>query len=146
MQDYSWKCMECTGRISKVHWVKFSWSAKKLFKLKNLGMLREFVKGDLHIPSLVEEARNEGSQWWLGRTKGSAIPPWIPSVLFFSVLDRRCCAPYLGERSRTGLQLVIWRDLPHTYSCTCFIQKKNKSGNKKGLCRGWTPGSLNFIE
>ena len=77
------------------------------------------MRGELHIPSLKEEeARNEGSQRWLGRTKGSAIPPWIPSILFFSVLDRRCCAPYLGERSRTSLQLVIWRDLPHTYSCT----------------------------
>ena len=71
------------------------------------------MKGDLHIPSLKEEeARNEGSQWWLGRTKGSAIPPWVPSVMFFIMLDHRCCAPYLGERSRTCLQLVIWRDLP----------------------------------
>ena len=71
------------------------------------------MKGELHIPSLKkEEARNEGSQWGLGRTKGSAIPPYIPFVLFFSVLDRQCCAPCLGERSRIGLQLVIWRDLP----------------------------------
>jgi len=71
------------------------------------------VKGDLHIPSLKEEeARNEGSQWWLGRTKGSAIPPWVPSVMLFIMLDHRCRAPYLGKRSRTCLQLVIWRDLP----------------------------------
>ena len=71
------------------------------------------MKGDLHIPSLKkEEARNEGSQWWLVRTKGSAIPPWVPSVMFFIMLDHRCCAPYLGKRSRTCLQLVIWRDLP----------------------------------
>ena len=44
-----------------------------------------------------EEEGAEGSQRWFGRTKGSAIPPWIPSVLFFSVLDRRCCAHVWGR-------------------------------------------------
>ena len=66
----------------------------------------------------------KGVSGGLGRSKGSAIPPWIPSILFFSVLDRLCFAPYLGERSRTGLQLVIWRDLPHTYFCTCLYSKE----------------------
>ena len=128
--------MVCKSVLARINEFSLSDQQRNLLKLKNLASLREFVRDELHIPSLKEEeARNEGSQRWLGRTKGSAIPPWIPSVLFFSVLDRRCCASYLGERSRTGLQLVIWRDLPHTYSRTYFIQKKNKSGNKKGLCR-----------
>ena len=85
------------------------------------------MRGELHVPSLQEEeARNEGSQRWLGRTKGSAIPPWIPFILFFSVLDHQCCAPYLGERSQTGLQLVIWRDPPQTYSCTWLYSNEKQ--------------------
>ena len=38
----------------------------------------------------------------------------------------------LGERSQVSLPLVLLRDLPHTYSCTCFIQQ-NKGGKKHGL-------------
>ena len=29
----------------------------------------------------------------------------------------------LGERSQKSLHLLILRDLPHTYSCTCFYSK-----------------------
>ena len=32
----------------------------------------------------------------------------------------------LGERSQTSLHLLILRDLPHTYSCTCFYSKKSE--------------------
>ena len=32
----------------------------------------------------------------------------------------------LGERSRTSLHLVILRDLPRTYSCTCFYSKEKQ--------------------
>jgi len=52
----------------------------------------------------------------------------------------------LGERSWTSLQLVILRDLPHTYSCTCFYLKTKQRWKQQGLCRFWTPGSLNFIQ
>ena len=44
-----------------------------------------------------EEVEAEGSQRWFGRTKGLAIPPWIPCILLFGVLDRRCCA-YVWRR------------------------------------------------
>ena len=44
-----------------------------------------------------EEVEAEGSQRWFGRTKGLAIPPWIPSILLFGELDRQCCA-YVWER------------------------------------------------
>jgi len=30
----------------------------------------------------------------------------------------------LGDRSRVSLLLVLSRDLPHTYSCTCFYSTK----------------------
>jgi len=32
----------------------------------------------------------------------------------------------LGERSQVSLLLVILRDLPHTYSCTCFYSTKQR--------------------
>ena len=44
----------------------------------------------LYKPSFEEEEEGaEGNQRWFGRTRGSAILLWIPSVLIFSVLDRR---------------------------------------------------------
>ena len=49
----------------------------------------------------------------------------------------------LGERSRTSLHLVILRDLPHTYSCTAFIQQKEvKTSKDSAGCK--RPGSLSF--
>ena len=33
---------------------------------------------------------------------------------------------HLGERSQVSLQLVIFRDLPHTYFCTCLYSKQEK--------------------
>ncbi|MFS9531781.1 hypothetical protein Q6247_26880, partial [Klebsiella pneumoniae] len=36
--------------------------------------------------------------------------------------------------------LISLRDVPHTYSCTYFFQKKNKGGNKQGLCRFLSTG------
>ena len=32
----------------------------------------------------------------------------------------------LGERTQVSLLLVLLRDLPHTYSCTCFYSTKEK--------------------
>ena len=52
----------------------------------------------------------------------------------------------LGERSRTSLHLMILRNLPHTYFCTCFYSKEKQKWKQKGLYRFWTPGSLNFIQ
>ena len=52
----------------------------------------------------------------------------------------------LGERLRKSLQLVILRDLPHTYSCTYFYLKGKQRWKQKGLYRFWTLGSLNFIQ
>ena len=44
-----------------------------------------------------EEVEAEGSQRWFGRTKGLAIPPWIPCILLFGMLDRQCCAYVWGK-------------------------------------------------
>ena len=52
----------------------------------------------------------------------------------------------LGERSRTSLHLMILRNLPHTYSCTCFYSKEKQRWKQQGLYQFWTPGSLNFIQ
>ena len=37
----------------------------------------------------------------------------------------------LGERSRKSLQLMILRDLPHTYFCTCFYSKEKQRWKQK---------------
>ena len=82
-----------------------------------------------------------GNQIWFGRTRGSVIPLWNPSVLFFTVQDRRLCN-MLGERSWMSLQMASLKDLPHTYSCTCFYSKGRQY--KQGLCRFWITGESNF--
>ena len=60
--------------------IEFSISGqqRKLFKLKNLGSLREFVRVVLHIPSLKEE--EEGPQEVRG---GLVKPKVLPSLLEF---------------------------------------------------------------
>ena len=79
----------------------------------------------LHKPSFVEE--EEGTEWnqrWFGRTSFDH-----PSLDFICP-DLQRVGPsmmcnMLGERSRKSLQLLILRDLPHTYSCTYFYSKGN---------------------
>ena len=39
----------------------------------------------------------------------------------------------LGERSQVSLLLVLLRDLPHTYSCTCFYSTKQMSKQTRTL-------------
>ena len=101
----------------------------------------------LHKPSFVEEGEGtKGSQRWFGRTRGLAIHILVPSVLVFSVLDRRCCATCMGERPWISLHLVILRDLPHTYSCTCLYSKEKQKWKQEGTLPVLTPRSLKFIE
>ena len=80
-----------------------------------------------------EEEGAEGSQRWFGRTRGSAIPSWIPSVLLFSVwiVD---VVHMFGERSRKSLQLVMLEISPTLILVPVFIQKK------KMETRGTLPG------
>jgi len=59
------------------------------------------------------------------------------------MLNCRWYATCLGERTWTNLKLVILRDLPNTFSCTCLYSKKTKV---EGTLPVLTPGSLNFIE
>ena len=80
----------------------------------------------LHKPSFVEE--DEGT------------------VLFFSVLDRRCCATCLGRDLKQVCTCWFWEISPTLILVPTFIQKKNNGGNKHGLYQFWTPGSLNFIQ
>ena len=97
----------------------------------------------MHKPSFEEEEGTEENQSWFDRTRGSVIL-WIPSVMFFSVLDRRCCATCWGERSQMSLQLVFERSPPHLFLYMLFIQKKNNT-NKDSASFG-SPGSQIFIE
>src|SRR6185503_3513433 len=46
----------------------------------------------------------------------------ILSMLLGASLSVSCVM--LGERSQVSLLLVLLRDLPHTYSCTCFYSTK----------------------
>ena len=39
----------------------------------------------------------------------------------------------LGERSQVSLLLVLLRDLPHTYSCTCFYSTKQRCKQARTL-------------
>ena len=76
-----------------------------------------------------------GERWfqrWFGWTRGSTILPWISSFLFFSMWCHLNLCNMLGEILNDWL--LSLRVLPHTYSCTCFIQE-NKNGNKQGLYR-----------
>ena len=91
----------------------------------------------LHKPSFEEEEDGiEGNQSWFDRTRGSAILPWFPSFLFFSMLGRRYWATCWGRDLQVSLQLVPLEDLSHTYSCTCFYSKEKQKWKQEGLCRG----------
>ena len=82
-----------------------------------------------------EEEGAEGSQRWFGRTKGLALPPWVPCVLFFSVWIIDVVHMFGGEISKEfGIGDV--RDLPHTYSCTCLYSKEKQKWKQEGLCWG----------
>ena len=39
----------------------------------------------------------------------------------------------LGERSQVSFLLVLLRDLPHTYSCTCFYSTKQRCKQARTL-------------
>ena len=39
----------------------------------------------------------------------------------------------LGKRSQVSLLLVLLRDLPHTYSCTCFYSTKQRCKQARTL-------------
>ena len=74
--------------------------------------------------------------------QGFDHPSLNPICLFFNVLDRRCCATCWGRDLQIDLQSMTLKDLPHTYSCTCFYSKEKQY--KQGLCRFWITGESNF--
>ena len=121
MQVYSLKRMECTRRLAR--FIEFNFSDQHAICLNS--RKREF-EGSV--------AQTFVCRWRRGNCPG----------LQRVGLSMLC--NMLGERSRTSLHLVILRDLPHTYSCTCFYSKEKQRWKQKGLYRFWTPGSLNFIQ
>ena len=99
MQVYSWKRMECT--IGLARFIEFSYSDKHAKCLN----------------SRIRELEGSVAQTIVCRGRRGNCPSLQrdgPSML----------CNMLGERSRTSLHLVILRDLPHTYSCTCFYSKE----------------------
>ena len=83
----------------------------------------EVTEGNQSWFDRTKEEVTEVNQSWFDRTKGSVILLWIPSIPFFCVLDHRCCATYWG-RDLKWLCKWCLEDLPHTYSCTCFLFKR----------------------
>ena len=116
--------------------------------MANWHRLIEFNFSDQHAICLNSRVREfEGSVVqtivWRGRrgSWGKSEVVWSNQRFGHPPLDSICpdlqrvgpsmMCNMLGERSRKSLQLVILRDLPHTYSCTCFYLKEKKGGNKK---------------
>ena len=119
MQVYSWKCMECTSGLAR--FIEFNFSDQHAICLNS--RKREF----------------EGSvaQTFVCRGRRGNCPGLQragPSML----------CNMLGERSRTSLHLVILRDLPHTYSCTCFYSKEKQKVETRGTLPWLNTGELNF--
>ena len=48
----------------------------------------------------------------------------VLGILFGASLKVSCVM--LGERSQVNLLIVLLRDLPHTYSCTCFYSTQQR--------------------
>ena len=100
------------------------------------------MRNVLHIPSLKkeeEDPRRSKVVWSNQRFDHHSLNSICPSL--------QCARPsmlcnMLGERSQKSLLLVILRDLPHTYSCTCFIKKTKVETNKDST---GTPASLNLL-
>ena len=139
MQVYSWKRMECTSGLAR--FIEFNFSDQHAICLNS--RKREF-EGSVAQTFICRGRR--GERWfqrWFGWTRGSTILPWISSFLFFSMWCHLNLCNMLGEILNDWL--LSLRVLPHTYSCTCFIQE-NKNGNKQGLYRFSNTGSLNLIE
>ena len=100
----------------------------------------------MHMPSLKkeeEDPRRSKVVWSNQRFDHPSLHPICP-VLQHARLSMLCNMS--GERSPMSLQFVSLKDLPHTYSCTCFYSKENKDRNKQGLYRFESPRSLHFIE
>ena len=108
------------------------------FKLKNLGSRSEFAQ------TIVWRGRR--GSWgklelvWSNQRFGhhSLVP--ISPVL--QLVGSSMLCNMLGERSWMSLQMVSLKDLPHTYSCTCFYSKGRRC--KQGLCWFWITWESNF--
>ena len=85
----------------------------------------------LHIPSLKRKKREPKE------VRGGLVEPEVqPSLLGFLLSCSLACGSSmlctcLGERSRKSLQLVMLEISPTLILVPVFIQKKNKSGNKR---------------
>ena len=71
-----------------------------------------------------EEEGTEGNQRMFGRTRGSTILLWIPSVLIFSVLDRRCCATCWGDIMKEFAIGDFERSTPHLFLYLFYLKGK----------------------
>ena len=101
MQVYSWKRMECTSGLAR--FIEFNFNDQHAICLNSRN--REF-EGSV-AQTIVCRGR-----------RGNC--PGLQRVGLSMLCNM------LGERSRTSLHLVILKDLPHTYSCTCFYSKEKQ--------------------
>ena len=98
------------------------YSSKHLEWTSGLARFIEFSYSDKHaicLNSRIRELESSVAQTIVCRGRRGNCPG-----LQRAGLSMLC--NMLGERSRTSLHLVILRDLPHTYSCTCFYSKEKQ--------------------
>ena len=111
------------------------------FKLKNLGSMRS-----VFAQTIVWRGRR--GNWgkselvWLNQRFGH--PSLVPICPVLQRVGPSMLCSMLGERSWVSLQLVSSKDLPHTYSCTCFYSKEKQKVETRGTLPWLNTGELNF--
>ena len=140
MQVYSSKHMECIRWLTLFIEFSFSDQKRKLFKLKNLGSLRELVRVVLHIPSLKEE--EEGPQ----EVRAGLVKPKVrPSLLEF-LLSRPLAFWTIdavqhvwGEISNRLVTGDLERSPPHLFLYLALSKRKTKveTRDSAGLEHRW---------
>ena len=132
------KCMECM-RLAMFVEFNFSDLALNSIKLKDIGSMRSVFaqtivwrgrRGDWGKSELV---------WSNQRFGHPSLDPICP-VLHRAGPAMLC--NMLGQRSWMSLQMASLKDLPHTYSCTCFYSEGRQY--KQGLYWFWITGESNF--
>ena len=101
IQVYSWKLLECTRWLTR--FIEFSFSDQQR---KSLNSRKREFEGSVAQTFVCSGRR--------GNCPG------------FQCVGLSMLCNMLGERSRMSLHLVILRDLPHTYSCTCFYSQEKQ--------------------
>jgi len=93
------------------------------FKLKNFRSMRS-----VFAQTIIWRGRrgNWGKSELVCLNQRFGHPSLVPICPVLQRVGPSMLCSMLGERSWVSLQLVSSKDLPHTYSCTCFYSKQEK--------------------